>query len=246
MSSEPKTLVLIATYNEIENLSRLTDEVFQHAPHAEVLVIDDNSPDGTGRWCDERVAQDRRFHVIHRSGKLGLGSATVAGLKYAMEHQFEFVLVMDADFSHPPRYIPALLAGMARSESDTGADVMIGSRYVAGGGIEGWPLHRRWMSRGVNTYARWMLGLKSRDCSGAFRCYRTKVLRRVDLDNMRSRGYSYVEELLWLLKQAGARIAEAPIVFVDRQHGRTKINWREAIAALVILFRLGIHNYLHF
>ncbi len=245
MNSQPRTLVVIATYNEIENLPRLTDEVFRFAPHAEILVVDDNSPDGTGQWCDDRVAEDRRFHVLHRSGKLGLGTATVAGMHYAMEHQFDLVLVMDADFSHPPRSIPALLAGMALDDRDEGADVMIGSRYVAGGGIEGWPLHRRWMSRAVNMYARCLLGLKTRDCSGAFRCYRTGILRRIDLQALRSRGYSYVEELLWLLKRAGARITETPIQFVDRQHGQTKINWREAISALVILLRLGIRNYLH-
>ncbi|MCH5377328.1 MAG: polyprenol monophosphomannose synthase [Planctomycetes bacterium] len=246
MTSQPSTLVIIATYNEIENLPRLTDEVFRHAPHVEVLVVDDNSPDGTGRWCDERVTEDERFHVIHRAGKLGLGTATVAGLEYALDRRFDFALVMDADFSHPPRYIPSLLAGMALSDQDDGADVMIGSRYVPGGAIQGWPLHRRLMSRSVNAYARWLLGLKTRDCSGAFRCYRTGILRRVDLRKMRSRGYSYLEELLWLLKKSGARVDETPIVFVDRLRGRTKVNWREAIATLAIILRLGIRNYLHF
>jgi dolichol-phosphate mannosyltransferase len=244
MNIQSNTLVVIATYNEIENLPRLTDEVFQHAPQTHVLVIDDGSPDGTGQWCDERAAHDGRFHVVHRAGKLGLGTATVAGLRYAIEHGFDYALVMDADFSHPPRYIPALLAGMARDAGGDGADVMVGSRYAAGGRIEGWPWYRHWMSRGVNLYARWMLGLKTRDCSGAFRCYRTEQLRQIDLSQLRSRGYSYVEELLWMLKRSGARIGETPIVFVDRQHGRTKINGREAVAALWILFRLGIRNYL--
>ncbi len=244
MNTEPRTLVVIATYNEIDNLPRLTDEVFQHAPQSHVLVIDDGSPDGTGQWCDERAEQDDRFHVIHRAGKLGLGTATVAGLRYAIEHGFDYALVMDADFSHPPRYIPSLLAGMARDAHGDGADVMVGSRYVPGGRIEGWPWYRHWMSRGVNRYARWMLGLRTRDCSGAFRCYRTEQLRQIDLSQLRSRGYSYVEELLWMLKRSGARIGETPIVFVDRQFGRTKINGREAVAALWILFRLGIRNYL--
>ncbi|MCL4202611.1 MAG: polyprenol monophosphomannose synthase [Pirellulaceae bacterium] len=244
MNTEPRTLVVIATYNEIDNLPRLTDEVLQHAPQSHVLVIDDGSPDGTGQWCDERAAQDDRFHVIHRASKLGLGTATVAGLRYAIEHGFDYALVMDADFSHPPRYIPSLLAGMARDARGDGADVMVGSRYVPGGRIEGWPWYRHWMSRGVNRYARWMLGLRTRDCSGAFRCYRTEQLRQIDLSQLRSRGYSYVEELLWMLKRSGARIGETPIVFVDRQLGRTKINGREAVAALWILFRLGIRNYL--
>jgi dolichol-phosphate mannosyltransferase len=245
MTIQPSTLIVVATYNEAENLPQLTEEVFQHAPHAQMLVIDDNSPDGTGKWCDQRAEQDPRFHVIHREGKLGLGTATVAGLRYAIEHEFQYVLVMDADFSHPPRCIPALLAGMARGDGEDGADVMVGSRYVSGGRIEGWPWYRHWMSWGVNTYARWMLGLRTRDCSGAFRCYRTDALRRIDLSQLRSRGYAYVEELLWMLKQSGARINETPIAFVDRQQGRTKINSREAFAALWILFRLGIRNYLH-
>jgi hypothetical protein len=150
MNIQSSTLVVIATYNEIENLPRLADEVFQHAPQTHVLVIDDGSPDGTGQWCDERAAHDGRFHVVHRAGKLGLGTATVAGLRYAIEHGFDYALVMDADFSHPPRYISALLDGMACDAGGDGADVMVGSRYAAGGRIEGWPWYRHWMSRGVN------------------------------------------------------------------------------------------------
>jgi dolichol-phosphate mannosyltransferase len=239
-----RTLVIIATYNEIENLPRLIDQVSRHAPQAEVLVIDDNSPDGTGRWCDARAADDRSFRVIHRAGKLGLGTATVTGLQYAMVHGFDYALVMDADFSHPPESIPTLLARIASGDSGEKVDVVVGSRYVPGGIIQGWPWYRRWMSRAVNAYARCLLGLRTRDCSGAFRCYRTERLRQIDLTKMRSRGYSYVEELLWMLKQAGAKIEETPIVFVDRRRGQTKINSREALAALWILFRLGIRNYL--
>jgi dolichol-phosphate mannosyltransferase len=236
MTQPPRTLVVIATYNEMENLPRLTDEVFQAANHVHILVIDDNSPDGTGQWCDGRAAADPRFHVVHRPGKLGLGTATIAGMQYGIEHDYDQVLVMDADFSHHPRYIPDLLAGM---EGSPAVDVMIGSRYVPGGGVEGWPWRRRWMSRGINWYARRWLGLESRDCSGAYRCYRTELLRRVDFAAVRSRGYSFQEEVLWRLKRLGARIRETPIVFVDRQHGQSKINLREALAALWIIFTLG-------
>lgn len=245
MNTQPSTLVIIATYNEMENLPRLTDEVFRCAPHAQVLVIDDDSPDGTGRWCDERAAQDERFHVIHRSGKLGLGTATAAGLRHAIEQGFDYAVVMDADFSHPPDAIPELLAGMTGDGKGETVDVMVGSRYVSGAVIRGWPWYRRWMSRLVNTYARWMLGLSVRDCSGSFRCYRTEQLRRIDLAQMRSRGYSYLEELLWMLKRSGARIVEIPIVFTDRQHGQTKISSREALATLWVLLCLGIRNHLY-
>lgn len=246
MKNEPSTLVIIATYNEIENLPGLTDQVFHHAPHVELLVVDDNSPDGTGQWCEDRAAQDERFRVIHRSGKLGLGTATVSGLQYAIDHGFDFALVMDADFSHPPESIPALLAGMAGDGPGGPVDVMVGSRYAPGGVVRGWPWYRRAMSRMINLYARWMLGLRTRDCSGSFRCYRTERLRQIDFSQMRSRGYSYLEELLWMLKRSGARIEETPITFVDRQQGQTKINTREALTALWVLLRLGVRNHLHF
>ena len=241
MSNADKTLVTVATYNEIENLPRLVEEIFRVAPEVDLLVIDDNSPDGTGRWCDEQAAGDPRIRCLHREGKLGLGTATVAGMRYAVEQGYRQVLNMDADFSHHPRYLPALLAGMEPEEGPP-VDVMIGSRYVPGGGIEGWPWRRHFMSKGVNLYARWLLGLKPGDCSGAFRCYRTELLARVDFEAVRSRGYSFQEEILWHLKRLGARFGETPIVFVDRQHGSSKINSKEALAALWIILALGVRN----
>lgn len=232
-----KTLVTIATYNEIENLPPLVDAIFAVAPQVDVLVIDDNSPDGTGPWCDKRAGEDRRLHCLHREGKLGLGTATLAGMRYAIEHGYDFMLNMDADFSHHPRHIPAILAGMEQ------ADVMIGSRYVRGGGVKDWPLVRRLMSWGVNTYARLLLGLSPRDCSGAFRCYRVELLQKIRFDTIRSRGYSFQEEILWHLKRAGARFAETPILFADRERGQSKINSREALAALGVICRLGVKNW---
>ncbi|MDY0168763.1 MAG: polyprenol monophosphomannose synthase [Thermoguttaceae bacterium] len=239
----PSTLVTVATYNEIENLPRLVDRILAVAPHADILVIDDNSPDGTGAWCDERAAGEPRLRCIHRPGKLGLGTATIAALRYAVEHQYEFVLNLDADFSHPPENIPDLLAGMLPPDGPP-VDVMIGSRYVAGGSIEGWGLRRHLMSRGVNLYARCLLGLPVKDCSGSFRCYRTSLLGQLDFDAFLSCGYSVLEEILWRLKRLDARFGETPIVFVDRQHGVSKINAREAAAAFWILARLGIENWL--
>lgn len=232
-----RTLVTVATYNEMENLPHLVEEVFRHASGVDLLVIDDNSPDGTGAWADGKAADDRRVRVLHRTGKLGLGTATIAGMQYAIEHKYDYVLNLDGDLSHHPRYIPALVGGMAE------ADVVIGSRYIPGGGVPDWPLRRRLMSRGVNAYARWFMGLRPQDCSGAFRCYRVKLLEQLDFTSIRSRGYSFQEEILWHLKRLGARFAETPIVFRDRQLGHSKINSREALSALWIIFRFGVKNW---
>lgn len=243
MTQTGRTLVTVATYNEMENLPRLVEEILRYVPDVDILVIDDNSPDGTGRWCDEQRADNPRLFCLHRPGKLGLGTATVAGMRYAIEHGYQYVLNMDADFSHPPKYLPALLAGMERPDGPA-VDVMIGSRYTRGGGVEGWPLKRRLMSRCVNLYARSLLGLRPKDCSGAYRCYRVELLARLDFDAIRSRGYSFQEEILWRLKRLGARFGETPIVFVDRQRGVSKINSGEAVSALRIIFALGLQNWL--
>ncbi len=243
MSKNGTTLVTVATYNEMENLPRLVEEIFHFVPDADVLVIDDNSPDGTGRWCQEQQVNNPRIACLHRPGKLGLGTATIAGMKYALERGYQFMLNMDADFSHPPKYLPALLAGMDPPNQPP-IDVMIGSRYVPGGGVEGWPLKRRLMSRAVNLYARWLLGLRPKDCSGAFRCYRSAALARLDFDAIESRGYSFQEEILWRLKRLGARFGETPIVFVERQRGVSKIDAGEAMAALRIILALGVRNLL--
>jgi len=232
------TLVTVATYNEIESLPRLVAAIRDAAPDVDILVVDDNSPDGTGRWCDDQRERDPRLHVLHRTGKLGLGTAIVAAMRYAIEHGYEYVLNMDADFSHDPKHLPALIAGMQPQEGPP-LDVMIGSRYVAGGAVEGWPLHRQAMSKLVNAYARWLLGLDVRDCSGAYRCYRTSLLAKVDFDAIRSRGYSFQEEILWRLKLLGARMAETPITFVDRVHGKSKISPREAFSALGVILSLA-------
>jgi dolichol-phosphate mannosyltransferase len=243
MSATGKTLVTVATYNEMENLPRLVEEIFRFAPPVDILVIDDNSPDGTGQWCDRQREQNPRISCLHRAGKLGLGTATIAGMQYAIEHGYRYVLNMDADFSHQPKYLPALLAGMEPPDGPP-VDVMIGSRYIPNGGVEGWPLKRQLMSRAVNLYARCLLGLRTKDCSGAFRCYRTELLARLDFNTIRSRGYSFQEEILWRLKRLGARFGETPIVFVERQHGVSKIHGGEAMAALRIIFALGVQNVL--
>jgi dolichol-phosphate mannosyltransferase len=240
-SNADKTLVVVATYNEIENLPLLTDDIFRYLPTADLLVVDDNSPDGTGSWCDTREAADPRVHCLHRAGKLGLGTAVIAAMKYALANGYGYVLTMDADFSHPPKCLPAMVVGMNPATGPR-IDVMIGSRYVPGGGVEGWPLKRHFMSRGVNFYTRCLLGLKPKDCSGNYRCYRTEILAKLDFDRIRSRGYSLQEEILWRLSRLGARFGETPIVFVERQRGQSKIDLKEAVNALRIIFALGMQS----
>ena len=236
MESSPKTLATLATYNEIDNLPRLVEEILAVVPETDILVVDDNSPDGTGRWCDEQAQAEPRLRSLHRAGKLGLGSATIAGMKHGLQHGYERIVTMDADFSHPPRFLPDVLAGLRD------ADVAIGSRYCAGGAIDGWPFSRRVISRGMNLSARFLLGLPVKDCSGAFRAYRSEILSRIDLDAIHAQGYAYLEEILWHLKRAGARFAETPITFVDRLHGQSKTNWREGAAAARMLARLAARN----
>jgi len=241
MTREARTLVSVSTYNEIENLPSLVEEIFRFAPQADLLVVDDGSPDGTGKWCDCRGAEDPRVHCLHRAGKQGLGTAIIAGMKYAIEHAYDYVLSMDADFSHPPKCLPAMIGGMDPPGGPP-IDVMIGSRYIPGGGVEGWPLKRHFMSRGVNLYARWLLGLKAKDCSGGYRCYRVATLKKLDFNAIQSRGYSFQEEVLWRLKRVGARFGETPIIFIDRQRGKSKIHSGEAYDALRIIFMLGLRN----
>jgi len=243
MSQTTKTLVTVATYNEMENLPTLVDEVLRMLPDADLLVIDDNSPDGTGDWCDQRGTEEPRLKCIHRDGKLGLGTATIAAMRYGIEQGYDYVLNMDADFSHHPRYLPDLIAGMEGPDGPK-VDVMIGSRYIPGGGVEGWPFRRHFMSRGVNWYARRLLGLPIGDCSGAFRCYRTEMLGKIDFDAIESRGYSFQEEILWLIKRQGGRFGETPITFVDRERGASKIDAKESVAALWIILKLGLRNLL--
>ena len=243
MDSNHQTLIAIATYNEIENLPRLVDEILAVAPEVDILVIDDNSPDGTGAWCDQKGAVDPRVRCLHRAGKLGLGSAIVEAMKYAVDSGYRYVINMDADFSHHPRHLRAIMSGMENLDGTPAADVMIGSRYVAGGAIEGWPLKRHLMSRGVNVYSRWLLGFNTRDCSGGYRCYRTSVLAKIDFDKIRSSGYSFQEEILWRLKRLGAKIAETPVTFANRRQGLSKIDGREAWAALRILFGLSASRW---
>lgn len=232
-------LVVVATYNERENLPGLLARIWEAVPAAQVVVIDDDSPDGTGRWCEEYARAEPRLAVRIRRGERGLGSATISGLKEAIAGGYPAVATLDADGSHDPAALRALCDCLESGAQSLG--VVIGSRYVPGGAIVGWPWHRRWTSRIVNFWVRWVLGLKTRDNSGAFRVYRVSWLERVGLERIRSNGYAYLEELLFRLRQAGAEAAEVPITFRDRIEGASKANWREALAVFgrVLQIRFG-------
>ena len=229
-------LVTLCTYNERENLVHLVPEIQRMLPDAHILVIDDASPDGTGELAAEMSAADERIHLLRRTGKLGLGTATLAGFRWGIEQRYDLLINMDADFSHHPRYLQMLRNGASR------VDVTIGSRYVVGGGVEGWGLRRHLMSRLINWYARLFLRLKTRDNSGSYRCYRVSQLARLDLDRVRARGYAFQEEILYRCRRLGCRFEEVPIVFADRRYGSSKISWKEAVAALWVIFRLGLEN----
>ncbi len=230
----PRIVISIATYNERDNLAPLVREIHAVVPSADVLIIDDHSPDGTGQLADELALGDPRIHVLHRSGKLGLGTAILAGVRYALQQGYDLFVSMDADFSHHPRYLSALLAGMRHS------DVMIGSRYVPGGGALHWPWSRRLMSGGINALVRLLLRIPARDSSGGYRCYRVSKLRQTNLDGLLSRGYSFQQEMLYRCRRAGCSIGETPIVFENRRAGASKVNFKEAFRSITVICWIGL------
>jgi dolichol-phosphate mannosyltransferase len=234
---EPRLLVSLATYNEAGNLVPLIEEIHRYVPTADVLVIDDNSPDGTGRLADELAAKDPRVRVLHRPGKLGLGTALLAAMNYAMEHGYDYLQNMDADFSHPPRYLPGILAGMHKY------DVMIGSRYTKGGGTENWPFARLMMSQSVNMLVRFLFRMPVKDASGAYRCYRVSKLREAHLERTRSRGYSFQQEVLFRCHKAGCKLGEYPILFENRRAGASKVNTKEAVRSIGMILLIGLRNF---
>lgn len=224
--------VIIPTYNESDNIERLVGEILALPIDAHVIVVDDNSPDGTGKLVDDLAARDTRVHAVHRPAKLGLGTAHIAGMRRAFELNCDPIVTMDADFSHNPRYIPALLAGLENF------DVVIGSRYVRGGGMEGRDTRLRVVSWGANLFARTMLNLKAHDCTAGFRAYRPPVLESIDLDRIFSNGYSFLIEMLFLCQARGWRVGEAPIIYEDRRAGTSKISRAEIYKATYTVLRL--------
>jgi dolichol-phosphate mannosyltransferase len=229
-----RALVVLPTYNEKENIAALVGEILALRVPLEVLVVDDNSPDGTAEIVAQLVASDQRVHLLRRAGKLGLGTAYKAGFSYGLENGYDAVITMDADFSHHPRYLPAMLAAAANY------DLVIGSRYVEGGGVENWPWHRQFLSAGANLMSRLLLGLPARDCTAGFRCYRSRLLQGTDWEAVKAEGYGFLEEMLYRIQRAGFTIGEVPIVFADRKAGSSKISKAEIFKAMAMLFRLGM------
>lgn len=224
--------VIIPTFNESDNISTLIHQILALPIHAHIIIVDDNSPDGTGALVDEIAQTEPRVHCVHRPAKMGLGTAHIAGIRQAFAFNLDPLLTMDADFSHHPRYIPNVIAGLERY------DVMIGSRYVRGGGMQGRHLKLRLVSWGANFFARMMLGLKANDCTSGFRAYRRRVLESIDLDLIFSNGYSFLIEMLFLCQARGWRVGETPIVYEDRRAGTSKISRTEIYKATYTVLRL--------
>jgi dolichol-phosphate mannosyltransferase len=226
-----KTLVIVPTYNEMENLPLLLKEIFSNAPATEVLIVDDNSPDGTGGLADQMSSEDSRVHVLHRSGKLGLGTAYIAGFKYAIAQGYDAAFEMDADFSHDPRYLPDFLAKIEH------ADLVIGSRYIPGGSTPNWSWGRRLISGFGNLFARSLLFMPVHDCTAGFRCYRREVLESLGLDTIESQGYGFQVELAYRVQKYGFKIVETPIVFMDRRVGKSKMSKAIVFEAFTFVLR---------
>jgi len=226
------TWVILPTYNEAGNLGRLLDDLAR-IPALRVLVVDDGSPDGTGKIADERAARSESVRVLHRRGARGLGTAYLAGFREALASGADAVLTMDCDYSHDPGQVPQIIIAL---ES---ADLVIGSRYVRGGEIVGWSPHRRILSRAANTFVHALFSLPASDCTSGFRGYRRAVLEGIPWTEVRSTGYSFlVESLLWASRIPGVRVAEVPICFRDRDEGKSKLGWREAVHGAANLLRV--------
>jgi dolichol-phosphate mannosyltransferase len=233
-----KVTVVIPTYNERQNLARLAPTVLRTLPDVRLLVVDDGSPDGTGALADELAAADPRVAVIHRPGKMGLGSAYVQGFRRALSTDTELIVQMDADFSHDPAVLPDLVADASRY------DVVLGSRYISGANVANWPLRRLLLSYFANVYTRIVTGLPLRDSTGGYKCFRRRVLEAVDLDSIRSDGYSFQIEVNFRCWRKGFSMVEIPIVFVDRHAGTSKMSRRIVWEATWLVWRLRLERML--
>jgi dolichol-phosphate mannosyltransferase len=221
-----RVAVIMPTYNERANIESTAARIRQAVPDADLVVVDDNSPDGTGELADKLAAEDGHIRVLHRSEKAGLGAAYIAGFRWALAEGYQVLVEMDADGSHQPEELPLLLAALAD------ADLVLGSRWVAGGTVRNWPKSRELLSRGGNTYARLMLGIGLRDATGGYRAYRAETLRKIALDEVESQGYCFQIDLAVRTLRAGLRVVEVPITFVERVHGTSKMSRAIVLEAL--------------
>lgn len=227
--------MVVPTYNERDNISVLVDSVLQQGEVFDLLIVDDDSPDGTGELADELAKRFPRLRVLHRTGRMGLGTAYVAGFQYGLAAGYDFLFEMDADLSHDPAYLPRFLTKMAE-----GYDVVVGSRNIRGGGVRNWPLARRLLSRGGSLYARTILGLAVTDATGGFKCLRRKVVEELNLELIQSNGYSFQIEVNYRCQQLGFRIAEIPIIFVDRIRGGSKMSRKIVMEAMAMVWKLRL------
>lgn len=229
-----RILVVVPTYNERESLQPVLRRLRSAVPEADVLVADDDSPDGTGKLADELAAADPQLHVLHRTAKEGLGAAYIAGFRWGMERGYDVLIEMDADGSHPPEHLPRLLAALAD------ADLVLGSRWVPGGEVRNWPLQRKLLSRGANTYTRLMLGIPLHDATAGFRAFRRPVLDNLGLDEVASQGYCFQIDLALRAWRRGFRVAEVPITFSEREFGRSKMSREIVTEALLRVTTWGL------
>ena len=230
-------VICIPTYNEIENLPRVVPAVLAAVPQAHVLIVDDNSPDGTGRMADELAARDPRIHVLHRKGKEGLGKAYLGAFAWALERNYQFVFEFDADLSHNPRYLPGFIQALA-----SGADMVVGSRRVAGGGVENWSPVRRFISWGGSFYSRVVLGVPLQDLTGGFNGFRRETLQGIGLEQVSSSGYCFQIELKYRALRRGFKVVEGPIVFPDRTHGVSKMSSKIFLEAIMQVWKLRLRR----
>ncbi len=230
-----RILIITPTYNERENLPSFLAGVFAVLPEAAVLVVDDNSPDGTGALADEAAARDPRVQVLHRPGKMGLGSAYLEGFRWALDRDFDVVFEMDTDHSHDPKYLPDFLRAI-----DAGADVVIGSRNIPGGGVEGWGPGRHVISKGGSVYSRTILGLSVRDLTSGYKAFTREALDRIDITAVRSNGYSFQIELTYRAILRGMKVTEVPILFVDRRAGASKMSRKIFAEAILMVWKLRL------
>ncbi len=238
ITSMARGLVIMPTYNEAENIDRIIPVVLSQSAELEVLVIDDNSPDGTGDIVEQMTLTDQRVHLIRRPAKLGLGTAYVAGFRYALEHDYDYCFEMDSDFSHPPEKIPEMI-GLLKDY-----DLVIGSRYAAGVSVVNWPMKRLLLSYFACTYARIVTGCPVRDLTAGFKAYRCDFLRRIDLNKLREDGYGFQIEVVFLIWRKGGRIREVPIVFTERRVGVSKMSKRIIRRAFFLVLRLRLQRLL--
>lgn len=232
-----KTIIVIPTYNEAENIEKLIKKIFSlNIPDLEILIVDDNSPDGTADIVTKLQTPINRLHLIKRRGKLGLGSAYIAGFKEALKLNADYIFEMDADFSHDPDDLPRLL------QAAQNADLVIGSRKIMGGKIIGWGFTRKLMSNGAMWFSRILLGLKSRDVTAGFRCFRREVLLKIKLDEIGSNGYAFQEELLYRTEKFGFKVAEVPVTFIDRQEGKSKLSKKDIGEFFTKMIKLKLQN----